>query len=495
MKKGFKILSLLLALLMVVPLIIACGKDDEAADNKDEVSTSGLNFDEGAVYLDNLPALDYDGAVITIATRDRDNYKRDFAAELNGDVLGDAVYKRNMAVQERLNVEFQYAVLSTAESAGAPDLVIRNETMSGNDTFDIAQVRCYDAVEMVLENIYMNVAELEYLEFDQPWWFGQLMNDLSIGDQRRYLMLGDLSIGTFYGASCYYFNKDLYSSNIGDPSELYQLVVDGKWTLEQLKTYSSVVYSDNGSSDPLDGTYGTVFASWGTEGNLIACSGESLTKFDNNGLPYINGGQKFLTMLQSIYDMYYRTEGVYTYKGYEEFHETAYTKFKGGEVMFLPASLGTVQERGIGEVDFYGIIPYPKLDEGIPQYRAMLNPSHAMFAIPVTVDTPDMSAAVLEAMASESYNSVTPLIVDTLLKTRYANDETTVKCIDIILRNAGSDLAMANYVTVGDMMSQIYGCYYHKRETFASSMDGYRPAATKGLQKLIDFYHGVSTES
>ena len=152
MKKILKITAALLALLMLASIFAACAKDGDSGDGEagDGAST---NSDDAldTLHFDNLPELDYDGAVITIATRDRDNFKRDFTAELNGEVLGDAIYKRNMAVQERLNVAFQYAVLSTAESSGAPDQIIRNEVLSGNDTFDIAQVRTYDAVEMVLD--------------------------------------------------------------------------------------------------------------------------------------------------------------------------------------------------------------------------------------------------------------------------------------------------------------------------------------------------------
>ena len=105
-----KNLALLLALLMLASSMTACGEatdaetgaDTTAADTVVEKETTEL---EARLALpDNLPDRDFDGYDFRVLTRNRDDFINDVGAELEltGDVADDAIYNRNLAVQDKL---------------------------------------------------------------------------------------------------------------------------------------------------------------------------------------------------------------------------------------------------------------------------------------------------------------------------------------------------------------------------------------------------------
>jgi len=55
-----------------------------------------------------------------------------------------------------------------------------------------------------------------------------------------------------------------------------------------------------------------------------------------------------------------------------------------------------------------------------------------LYGIPLSAKDPDMVSAVLEALASESYYSVTPALFETALKVKYTRDDESAQMFDII---------------------------------------------------------------
>ena len=58
-----------------------------------------------------------DGTVITMMLRDEETWNREFFAEsTNGDILNDAIYKRNQRLEEDLNFTFNFIESSSKDS-------------------------------------------------------------------------------------------------------------------------------------------------------------------------------------------------------------------------------------------------------------------------------------------------------------------------------------------------------------------------------------------
>ena len=97
-----------LLLCAIVASTVACGG---AADDSDTTTQDGATDNTTAevtgrdAVSDNLPDMDYNGATFTILNRT--GFEYEFTAEETGDVLDDAIYNRNITVEDRFNIKLE----------------------------------------------------------------------------------------------------------------------------------------------------------------------------------------------------------------------------------------------------------------------------------------------------------------------------------------------------------------------------------------------------
>ena len=84
-------------------------------------------------------------------------------------------------------------------------------------------------------------------------------------------------------------------------------------------------------------------------------------------------------------------------------------------------------------------VPYPKYDEEQKDYVTITSFPYTLYGIPIDAPDPDMSAAVLEAMASESYRTVSPALFENAFKVKYAQDEQSSLMYDLIRSTVSFD--------------------------------------------------------
>ena len=136
-----RILALLLAALMLLSLT-ACGTgetpDDTQASTTDaqtEVDTPDPNY-----TLDLEEGLNYD-TEITIFYVSKAGRTDELESEaLGGGIISDAVYERNVAVEERLGITFGYTSKND-DTEALP--AISNLVQAGDETVDIFTVGTY----------------------------------------------------------------------------------------------------------------------------------------------------------------------------------------------------------------------------------------------------------------------------------------------------------------------------------------------------------------
>ena len=119
-----KALSLILAILMCVSVLVSCGGKTDPADtttaatNDTPATTTATTttvaetespYDENGFLKDDLdPSLNYNNQEITILYWD-DVARPEFEVkEMTGDLISDAIYTRNAAVEERLGIKLKW---------------------------------------------------------------------------------------------------------------------------------------------------------------------------------------------------------------------------------------------------------------------------------------------------------------------------------------------------------------------------------------------------
>ena len=121
MKTLKRLLAILLALTFVGTVLVGCTKTP--ADTSDKGENSGDPTDDtqratneygeesfyGAIEVDEL---DFDGEELTVLVRDLKKCSREWFKDSPEDELDEAVAMRNAAVEETLNVDINYEIIS-----------------------------------------------------------------------------------------------------------------------------------------------------------------------------------------------------------------------------------------------------------------------------------------------------------------------------------------------------------------------------------------------
>ena len=110
-----------------------------------------------------------------------------------------------------------------------------------------------------------------------------------------------------------------------------------------------------------------------------------------------------------------------------------------------------------------------------------------MYAIPTDAKNPDLSSAVIEALASEGYYRVAPTFFETALKVKYSSDDDSARMYDIIkgsiMYDFGRVYSMAGLDSIPGMMRS---AIQNKSDKWASSTAKNLPKLEKLLADLVE---------
>ena len=235
---------LLVLLLVAVSVATACftscakndgsGSETNARPNGTGAETGTQTVIETEDNMPNLPAdLKFDGSSFRILATSRDGAYRElymsFDEENITETINDAVYRRNMMVEERFGI--------TMEVTQSYDWVyvvpqLTDLVMSDIDYYDMACVSGGRTAEAVLQGVFIDLNLLPYTDFTRSYWDQSCYQQLSIA-HKNYLMAGDLSMSVVEGAYATYFNKQmLLDNNIED--DIYEMVRQRTWTFDKM---------------------------------------------------------------------------------------------------------------------------------------------------------------------------------------------------------------------------------------------------------------------
>ncbi len=488
-----KLLSLFLAAAILFPVVSGCGDTGKA-----DVESSGTEVETVAEvttdpndrsgYKDNLPAdLDFGG--MTIGVFSGASYGGRFIEgpeELTGEIVDDAIYERNRAVSERLNIKLN--ILASNVSYNAPGNELKKLVMAGDTTYDYAVAQQFGLISTVEDGIYYNFLDLPYIDLDQPWWCNSYMDEIAIGSDKKFFFFGDYTTHMLYVAMVLFLNKTLYENVIGNPDDLYAKALEGNWTLESMDQLVKVCYSDlNGDSEVnSEDRFGfATYYSYSSTDAFSFATDIHLTSRNENGTPYFTMGTERQIKAADMINKIFWNEGSYIH---QKDGDITWDMFKAGKVLFLGNQVlgGAASLRDME--DEFGILPYPKLDELQENYRTVVHDCASIGVIPVNCAHPEETGAVLEAMSSESWKYVVPAWYETALKIKYVRDNISAQMVDIIHDSVSTEFAYVYYSKLSDA-GMIYRTLVTKKSSdFASAWAKMQKSAEKKLEKLIAAY-------
>ena len=98
--------------------------------------------------------------------------------------------------------------------------------LAGDDAYQLGVNHVVAISGVVTEGIFMNWYDLPYIDFSQPWWADSTVEDLTYGDDKAFLTVGDLALSALYKTYCYFYDKEAAEKyGIGN---LYEIVDNGE---------------------------------------------------------------------------------------------------------------------------------------------------------------------------------------------------------------------------------------------------------------------------
>ncbi len=469
--KLVRVLSLLLVLAVFAVLFTACKKQSDTPVETMEDTTATIEVsatDEwGQKYYDDVvpESLNYKGAKVNILMRgdvgneDARHYEWLTDTLDGGDALSQAIWFRNLEIEEELNVELNFIT----RDRDAMDQMIINSALGDGDGIDIISHYHYYATSLSNLACYKNFVnkDFTYLHLENPYWNQNFINYAEWND-RLFVLQGDMNISTYMTTFVMFFQKNLLRDMCDmESSELYEKVLDGGWTIDELIT----LCTDTATLDSVDGySDGDVYAFTShyevhAYDGLLAAFDIDLTTTDENGNHKLLGStaQRKLQAAADKLVNFYRSDDVYLVGRNDKNYTQPVAAFKLNRSVFCSAGLGDYKHLSEMETDSWGLLPMPKYDEKQENYYAGVQDSHNTVAAMYggTKDY-EMISAVLELFASKSYSSVRPTLFNRVLKGQKLQDVQSTKVFDIIMDSTRWDFADIYPKAVKDVRNSLW---------------------------------------
>ena len=471
-------ICLVLAMAMLLSLVALLGgcstpSDDPANENTESVFGESESVTDGGDHrFDNV---NYDGREFRIYTSTSisnsalgsSNFMIEGLGETNGDLINDAVFERNVSVEEMLGVELVFTQADLAYQQVAPTL--RKLAVSGTDEFDLVINDIFGFADLVIEGNFRNILDDECVfDFNRDYWYKDYMEDLRLMNGYQYILAGDYFIDILRCARLLILNKQLYMDYYHrSADELYEVVLDYEWTYDRLLEIVSDKYDDkngNGVKD-LGDQYGFMENGYwyGCVGFAVSGNPNFITR-DEDGIPtvVIHEGDRSNQLAAKMTALFNNASTALDLAGGVDL----LAAFTEGDCFVTPLKLGMLENTLLREMeDDCVVLPHPMLFASDKKYTTSAHDITEMGAILTTAKDMEFISTVIEVLNRETAKTVMPVYYDEKLQVQYVDDEHSGAMIDIIHDNFDNSFILAyNHVLNYSILESFAAAMQENRE-------------------------------
>lgn len=492
MSTFIKRFSLILVLLLVFPLLTACGSNKTDKPDDSDITEE---------FMGLAPtSLDFNGEKYTILCR-QSNAWGDWEQEITADeeeteIVNQAVYDRNLAVEEAYGVEINVIPIpghyTDSESFTT---TFRTSILSGDGAFDIVVGQKAYMATLANMELYTNMYDVPYVKDDltSSYFYQDLINELTVNNTLHYLV-GDYTITYMDNVNVMYFNKQIAENENLD--DIYQIVRDGEWTIDKCIEMSKGVYFDvNGDGWPgEEDRFGYISDYANTVDGLFSQFDIQQTRRDDSGnlVADMDTG-KVVSILEKLIE-FFNTDDVFTYGSSSNQTPSDLpfnTIFTEDRALFYPDVLATAKTYRGMETDF-GIIPLPKWNTQQEKYLTQAQSGYSTVVIPIDVTNIEKTGAVTDALFAKSADLVLPAYYDMALKSKFARDDESGEMIDIIREGMCINFGFFYDIGGGGMFRILLP---QDNSNFASYYAANKKSYERNLKKILQAFETNEKES
>ncbi len=504
MKHIARLLALLLACLTLVTMVVACDQTSNNGGANNGGGSTGLkddSLDINGRVKDDLPDdLNFGGEEVVLmywAEVERPEFEQE---EITGDNVRDAIYDRNMQIEDRLNIDLQFVGVPAAYHGAREPFLKQIDAIYAAGTQDYDIIATYARTEgtLAVQGYLENLAKIEnsYMNLDKPWWPQQLVETVSFGNGAYYFISGDMSTNVLQMMHLMFINKDMFSQlQIEVP---YQTVRDGKWTVDKLIEITSDVYRDLDNDNQV---------SAGDRLGFCALSYVCDSFYPGSNMHYIDESETDMLVVSPDYTSkkmvklvnklgaWASTDSIWITNGSlsgEDNNSATRGLFPKGNVLVWMEH-ACFAESSLLNVDFeYGLVPNPKYDEKqVNYYTGMGNP-FSLYGVFRDFDERDdraatlsMFTAIFECYASEAYRLTTPEIFEVNMQLKYSAGQDETDMFEYVRSGIVFDLGKIFSLEL-DNMPELASNAVVGNSSWSSCYKSYVKSIDKKLSNLVD---------
>lgn len=437
-----KLTALLLAGLLLLP-VTACGS--EPADTREtNAATTELVVDEETGdpnYTCDLPSnLNYNNTTVGFLYPGDGAFHRgkELKSEgMTGDVIGDAVYERNLTVENQLKIKLDFIDKGTD---GDVVSTINNYVQAGDLSAELFSLGSYSCMGPVLGGAYLNLREVGHIDLDKFYWTQGYNELMSLGDDLQFVASSPMAISTFRAGYLTLFNRDLLKDR-GMP-DIYEAVENGTWTLDYQYNLVKDIYvdADGDGRASYNDMYGFSTGTLVLLDGYFVAAGIHLIRSNEDGERVFNEdcADQVVDAVEKVSRLLNAPGSHMSLGG-----GTTIDKFTAETAIMINAMFGDLENKISDLADIrYGIAPLPKLTESQKNYGTYIQDQVSSFGISAAVgdeDRRDTLGAVMEAMAYHSNQLVRPAYYDSVLSLRFMQDPTSKNILDTMFESISFD--------------------------------------------------------
>lgn len=493
-----RLVSFLLALLMCSPAFVSCANSqtnggetenqtsdmtaDPASDSTEAENPEAAadeNTDANGYLLDSLPELNFNGQTVNLLYwSDVENQEFE-AEEFTGEIVNDAIYQRNINVEDRLSIKYNW--IGTPGNGGNINAYmgkVRDSHVAGDNAYDILAAYSRSIASCLVNGLLTNLETAPYIDYEKPWWPDNLMAESTINNH-LYFVSGDISTNVLHMMYCVYFNKNLIEDyGLANPQDL---VMENKWTIDELIGMTSNAYIDingNGKTDVGD-QFGFTITNFHNDA-FYTGSDLKLVDKDPEKVLIISEdfySEKTIDLLAKL-GPWEASNDVYQAGDYE-------TPFTEGRAIFN-INRAHYASKALRDSELsYGIVPVPKYDESQENFRTVMGNPVTLYGITINCQIKDVCSAVLECMGSIGYRLTTPAIFENNMKKKYSTDDVNAQMYDIVRESVSFELGRFFNTFLSNITDIFFAEVESNNQTWASTSGRYRKVLTKQMETVV----------
>ena len=484
-----RISTLALALLLLLSSCGGAAEETEAAADTSAVETEAetgplTEMEKRALVKDDLPDKDFGGMQFRISTKKGTMYEID-AEELTGDLLNDALYDRNLRIEERFNVEI-VPIITEAGDGNTHVNSVKQSIIAADDAFDLAATYVFTSGSIVTEGYYLNWLNMPYNDLEQVWWISGVNDNFRVGDA-IYAAVGDMCLSTLKLTYGIFFNRTR-GMDYGVTDTIYQTVQDGEWTLDYFMSTVEDIYEDtNGDGAKDTGDFYGFTAENATNLDIYSFAFDiPIMKRNADGVPtLVFQTEKTISAAEKINRLYWEMPGSYVPEGD---YGIPVTMFAEGKALFTTTYLSQAFSTFREMEDDYSILPYPKYDANQEKYMTGAMDNYSVLGVPITASNTEMISIITESLNVESYKTLFPTYYEQALQNKYSRDEESIEMINLLMEGRNFDFSTLFAGQITGMSTLFREVINSKSGDFASKYASKEKSALAGLEKVLEAY-------